>query len=155
MLPSFLKSDQILTRIPHFGEALTGLRMQRQQAKDTFHAHVYVKKLGQASWCQTHRLRLLGDAAAETNPELSHSEAHREAAAVSSLGSDVSRSPSSCLSLPEPQTQDRNTKADVDVPDSPSRAFEVVFQNECETLSKHTHRQTFSASSMINYSWIL
>jgi len=50
------------------------------------------------------RLRLLCNAAAETNPELSHSEANEEAAAVSSLSSDVSLRLSSCSVLPEPQT---------------------------------------------------
>lgn len=44
MLPSVLKSGQILTRIPHFGKVLTGLSKQRKQSKDTFHAHVYVKQ---------------------------------------------------------------------------------------------------------------
>lgn len=39
------------------------------------------------------------------------------------------------------------------LPDSPRRAFEVFFQNECETLSTHT-THTFSVSSMRNYSWI-
>lgn len=52
----------------------------------------------------THRLRLLCNAAAETNPEFSHSEAEEEAAAVSALSSDVSLRRSSCSVLPEPQT---------------------------------------------------
>lgn len=40
--------------------------------------------------CHTYRLWLLCNAAAKTNPELSHSEAEEEEAAVSSLSSDVS-----------------------------------------------------------------
>lgn len=56
-------------------------------------------------------LWLLCNAAAETNPELSHSDAdeeEEEAAAVSSLCSDVSLRLSSCLVLPEPQTHAGN-----------------------------------------------
>lgn len=56
----------------------------------------------------THRLWLLCNAAAETNPELSHSEADEEAAAVSSLSADVSLRLSSCSVLPEPQTHAGN-----------------------------------------------
>lgn len=58
------------------------------------------------------RLWLLRNAAAETNPELSHPEADEEAEAVSALSSDVSLRPSSCSVLPEQQTRpetDANT----------------------------------------------
>lgn len=54
------------------------------------------------------RLRLLCNAAAETNPELSHPEADEEAAAVSSLTSDVALRPPSCSALPEPPTHAGN-----------------------------------------------
>lgn len=43
MLTNFFKSGMILTRILYYGEVVTGLRKQRKQSKDMFHAHVYVK----------------------------------------------------------------------------------------------------------------
>lgn len=58
--------------------------------------------------CHTHWLWLLCDAAAETNPELSHSEADKEATAVSSLCSDVFTARLPVQWLPDLQTQARN-----------------------------------------------
>lgn len=59
------------------------------------------------------RLGLLRDAAAKTNPELSHSEVKKEATAVSSQLRRLLHSLSSCSALSGPQTQtetdDRHT----------------------------------------------
>lgn len=60
------------------------------------------------------RLWLLCNAATETNPELSHSEADEEAAAVSSLTSDDSLRLSSCSVLPEPTNTRRKLMTDTD-----------------------------------------
>lgn len=66
------------------------------------------------SYLHTHRLWLLCNAATETNPELSHSEADEEAAAVSSLTSDDSLRLSSCSVLPEPTNTRRKLMTDTD-----------------------------------------
>lgn len=85
------------------------------------HTHVpwaYMCCVNEVCWLPDHgaidssppfRLWLLCNAAAETNPELSHSEADKEATAVSSLSSDVSLRLSSCSVLAaEPQTHAGN-----------------------------------------------
>lgn len=90
----------------------------------------------------THRLRLLSDAAAETNPELSHPEADKEAAAVSSQLRDVSRRPPSCLSLPEPQTQESNTMTHATCRILPVELLKSSPRMTCQSLHTHTNTHT-------------